>query len=160
MNPTKLTWSLTAWGNACNTSTPKFFRVYVSTSTWPTTAVAGKNNVFFFSSECIDTTSTYWNVAGLSTGLTYFWRVVAVYGQQTSSLVNSFSCILQHFYFLLTVTVCTATAPSYVALSQPVSGRKFVDVSNVTFSWVRIFLSFVDLCSCPDYFISLNFFFF
>lgn len=38
------------------------------------------------------TTNTYWNVAGLSPGFTYNWRVVAVTTQQTSSTTQSFVC--------------------------------------------------------------------
>lgn len=37
-------------------------------------------------------TSYYWNVTGLASQLTYYWRVVAVNGQQMSSGYESFIC--------------------------------------------------------------------
>ena len=41
LNPTQLSWTLSSWGNNCNSSVVPAFKVYVSTDTYPTTLVAG-----------------------------------------------------------------------------------------------------------------------
>lgn len=85
------------------------------------------------------TTNTYWTISGLSTGLTYYWRVAAINsGLQTSSVVKRFirtDVISLVAYF----EVCTPAAPGTVSLATPTVAKQLVDVTNITLTWVCTF---------------------
>eukprot|EP00004_Rigifila_ramosa_P015884 TRINITY_DN372_c0_g1_i3.p1 TRINITY_DN372_c0_g1~~TRINITY_DN372_c0_g1_i3.p1 ORF type:complete len:2569 (-),score=557.14 TRINITY_DN372_c0_g1_i3:38-7744(-) len=107
-----LTWSApSSWGTACLASFNRTYRVFLDSSSTPTTLVA----------SMLSTAQPQFTTAALAAG-TYRWRVVADNTQRnTTSLTRSF-------------TVCIVSTPTAPSLSLPADGAQRQS-SVVTLSW-------------------------